>query len=546
MANPSTPMKTILQNFEADRGSLSRFYTSETSLDRVARFEKFYKGSLTNLDTLDFKALDRGEQADYILFKNDLNRNLAQLKAFRVQLAKTEPFIPYQSELTVLSQDERRTAKVDPEQVAALLSKITLSLPDLHKKLEADKTPDTFSAFRAARFNDAILRQIHDWFTFYNQYDPQFGWWVAEPYAKAVAALKDHSKFLRETICHLKPGETNPIVGDPIGREALLDELKYEMIPYTPEELIEIGKKEYAWCKAEMKKASAEMGFGDDWKKALEVVKNDHAKPGDQPKVIRDLAEEAIAYVEKNDLVTVPDLAKESWRMEMMPRERQKVSPFFLGGESILVSFPTADMDHDEKLMSLRANNIHFARATVHHELIPGHHLQQFYENRYQTQRQMFSTPFWVEGNALYYELLFWQMGFSKTPQNKIGMLFWRMHRTARIIFSLSFHLGKMSADECINLLVDKVGHERASAEGEVRRSLSGAYPPLYQIAYLIGALQLWDLRHELVDSGKMKNREFHDRVFKENAIPIELLRAILTKKPLTKDFQSSWRFYKL
>ena len=40
------------------------------------------------------------------------------------------------------------------------------------------------------------------------------------------------------------------------------------MIPYTPEELIEIANKEFAWCEAEMKKASREMGYGDDWKKA--------------------------------------------------------------------------------------------------------------------------------------------------------------------------------------------------------------------------------------------------------------------------------------
>ena len=29
-------------------------------------------------------------------------------------------------------------------------------------------------------------------------------------------------------------------------------------------------------------------------------------------------------------------------------------------------------------MMSMRGNNIHFSRATVHHELIPGHHLQGY------------------------------------------------------------------------------------------------------------------------------------------------------------------------
>jgi hypothetical protein len=64
------------------------------------------------------------------------------------------------------------------------------------------------------------------------------------------------------------------------------------MIPYTPEELIDIANKQYAWCETEMKKAAKEMGY-DDWHQALEKVKQDYVQPGDQPQMIRDLAEEA-------------------------------------------------------------------------------------------------------------------------------------------------------------------------------------------------------------------------------------------------------------
>jgi hypothetical protein len=39
--------------------------------------------------------------------------------------------------------------------------------------------------------------------------------------------------------------------------------------------------------------------------------------------------------LEKRDLVTVPPLAKDVWRLEMMTPTQQKVSPFFLGGECI-------------------------------------------------------------------------------------------------------------------------------------------------------------------------------------------------------------------
>jgi hypothetical protein len=65
---------------------------------------------------------------------------------------------------------------------------------------------------------------------------------------------------------------------------------------------------------------------------------------------------------------------------------------------------------------------------------------------------------------------------FKKTPQNWIGMLFWRLHRCALIIFSVRFHMGHVAPQECVDLLVDEVGHERATAKGEVRRSLNSDY----------------------------------------------------------------------
>jgi len=90
--------------------------------------------------------------------------------------------------------------------------------------------------------------------------------------------------------------------------------------------------------------------------------------------------------------------------------------------------------------------------------------------------------------SALYWEMLLSDDGFAKTPEQRIGMLFWRMHRQARIIFFLRFHLGEWSPQQCIDFLVDRVGHERANAEADVRRSFNGTYPPLYQLAYMTGS----------------------------------------------------------
>ncbi len=179
------------------------------------------------------------------------------------------------------------------------------------------------------------------------------------------------------------------------------------------------------------------------------------------------------------------------------------------------------------------------SRATAFHEMIPGHHLQLFMSARYRPYRRLFTTPFYVEGWAMYWEMVLWNNGdFFVTPEDRIGTLFWRMHRCARIIFSLKFHLGQMTPQECVDLLVDMVGHERATAEGEVRRSLNGDYSPLYQAGYMLGALQMQSLRREVLEQKIMGEKEFHDRVLRASEMPIEMLRALLPQQDADERLQ--------
>jgi uncharacterized protein (DUF885 family) len=139
--------------------------------------------------------------------------------------------------------------------------------------------------------------------------------------------------------------------------------------------------------------------------------------------------------------------------------------------------------------------------------------------------------------------MLLWDLGFPRSAEDRVGMLFWRMHRSARIIFSLRFHLGTMTPQEAIDFLVDRVGHERANATAEVRRSFNGSYPPLYQIAYMIGGLQFRALHRDLVPSGRMTNRAFHDTILQGGSMPVELVRARLLEQRLPRDFRPAWRF---
>jgi hypothetical protein len=76
-----------------------------------------------------------------------------------------------------------------------------------------------------------------------------------------------------------------------------------------------------------------------------------------------------------------------------------------------------------------------------------------------------------------------------------------------------------------------------------VLRSFQGGYGPLYQAAYLLGAMQLRGLRREIVDSKQMTERDFHDAILRQGSMPITLLRLGLTKQKLTRDMSIDWKF---
>ncbi|KAI1361663.1 hypothetical protein F5Y08DRAFT_12410 [Xylaria arbuscula] len=547
-------MQDRIVRISSDLHEINKFYNIEGSPTRYARLSEFYESELTALSGAPFSSYSQDEKVDYILLKNFLNRSQRNLELDRKREAEFAPFVePFAEPVRAwceIRQRQRVDEVFEPQALANSLSKITIAV--LQSVTHVTKHGEEYSqatGSRAARRIRELRKLIDEMSDFYSGYHPSFDYWVSPPRTSLDSALKRLEAQVHEVIIRSSSSNDDDsedaIFGEPIGRDGLLVELEAEMIPYSPEELLAIAEREYTWCEREMQAAAAALGHAS-WRDGLEAVKNLYEPAATHTQFVRELVAEGAAYVKKHDLVTVPRLAEEAITITRIPPSRQRVSPFFLGGHRLQISYPRADMAHAAKLMTLRGNNRPFSRATAFHEMIPGHRLQVFVGDRSRPYRaKLFSTPFYVEGWALYWEMVFWERGdFFVTDEDKIGTLFWRMHRCMRIIFSLGFHLGRLSAKECVELLVRRVGHERSTAEGEVRRSLNGSYPPLYQAGYMLGALQLVQLRREVLGGRRFAEKEFHDRVLRANVMPIEMLRALLLGKELHEDFKATWRFY--
>ncbi len=509
----------VVEEFSADWSALYRRWKLVYSPAHADRKEQLIGNWQSRLALAPFDDLSHPAKIDYSLLRNHLERLASELIREKSEAQRLEPQFPFAALICELDRSRMNLEALDAKTASKQLDAIAALI---------DQTPDPNEDAVALQWAQQLQQAMKEWEAFYLGYDPEIDWWVRQPLARVQSGLAEFCAKLQEA-----EKLSGSIPSRPIGREGLIEDLKFDMVPYTPEELIEIGEREYQWCMDEMLKASAELGFGDDWKAAQEHVKQTCLPPGQQPQMVLGLAREAEEYVK--DLVTVPDYAREVWRMEMMAAERQKVSPFFLGGEAIIVSYPTDAMTYEEKAMSMRGNNPNFSRATVQHELIPGHHLQFYMLQRHRSYREVFSTPFWIEGWTIYWEFLLWQLGFPRTPEERIGMLFWRMHRCVRVVFSLKCHMGLMTTQECVDMLVDRVGHERLNAEGEVRRSFNGTYPPLYQAAYLLGGIQFRAVSQELLDEG-WSLKDIHDSMLQQNQMPPAMMRLALNGQDPDKD----------
>lgn len=564
-AEPLPRLEDLIGEFSADLESVRTAFRLPWSESEAERQRVLLAQWRQRIDTLPFESLTHDDQIDWLLLHNHLAQWQSAMDGQTKRLAEMDPLLPFRKAIQNLALRRQNHLPVQPEQAATELATLVEPLKEMQRKLEEqrgeekkepkanDSVPPSAPgrsvplvtdslALRTAQATDAIRSSLTEWFEHYDGYHPEFGWWVRSPYAKATQALKDYAKLLREDFAGQNGKPEDPLVGDPIGARDLATEIAEEYLPYSAEELIAIGETEFAWCESQMREAATKLGT--DPAGALAKIKAAHVPPGEQGNLVVSEAERAIGFLKRNDLVTIPPLCEESWRVQMISPDGQKQLPYAVYSDpAIMVAYAAETMPHEDKLMSMKGNNRHFTRIVTAHELIPGHHLQRFAAARQRPWRSLFSTPFFVEGWALHWEMLLWDRGFAESPEDQVGMLFWRMHRCARIIVSLKFHLGQMTPAQMVDFLVQRVGHEKMGATSEVRRYISGSYGPLYQAAYLLGGMQLRSLHRELTQTSKLSNRAFHDAVLAENAMPIEILRAAITKSPLSRDWKSAWRF---
>jgi hypothetical protein len=268
----TSELRPMLERFEVDLRDITRLYSQPGAAIRRTKLETFYAEQFKLLEATDFDALSQSAKVDYLLFRNNLQHGHRQLEVDDKQDAEIAPLVAYQAEVIGLEEARRRMETLNAQKAAGTLTQIVADIATAQAALaKGTKPTPTICAHAATRINQ-LRNTLRVWFNFYDIYDPQFSWWCDAVYKQADTALGAHLSDLLKAAGITPPeggdaggfggrgggggrggrgggggfavpagaGDTLTGIG-PAGRDALVESLRYNMIPYTPEDLIKLA-----------------------------------------------------------------------------------------------------------------------------------------------------------------------------------------------------------------------------------------------------------------------------------------------------------------
>lgn len=292
----SPTIQTTIQTFTADLADIQSFLNISISSNRADKVKECLTSTLTSLSkNFVFMLLPQSEQVDYLLLQTHVKRLLHQNEAAakKVDTAKELGLFGDWVDVCIRFIETRHNVgRQSGQQIATALHSATQGVDQLLRVLAYDDSFKDSKERFIVSWTIAIFEELQwaleEAVGFYKGYDPVISWWIEQPWMALNAKLTALTSALGRKTGIDGSGSADDIVGDPIGREALLQELEAEWIAYTPEELVGKAEEEFEWCEKEMEKASKTLGF-DRPEEALEHVKNTFVEPGEQIHVRRRL-----------------------------------------------------------------------------------------------------------------------------------------------------------------------------------------------------------------------------------------------------------------
>jgi uncharacterized protein (DUF885 family) len=331
---------------------------------------------------------------------------------------------------------------------------------------------------------------------------------------RAADALDRFREKLREMLPSL-PNETA------VGRNPYVFFLKnVALIPYSPEELLAMGRQE--WNRA--------VAF-----EAFEKNRNKNGPPLKIANNIDDWIKDAAAkelqirkFLEERGILTVPNWVQH-YTLRPMPEFLRALQGF---GETDDFTSPSRLKENCIRYVTEPSGKLgYFWQATAKdprpitvHEGIPGHYFQLCLSWKHEDPiRRHYYDSGANEGIGFYTEELMLQTGlFDDSPHTREIIYNFMRLRAMRVEVDVKLALGEFTFDQAAKYLQERVPMDENTARQEAIAFSTG---PGQAITYQIGKLQILKFLAEarMQQGEKFNLRVFHDFVWKNGNVPIAL-----------------------
>ena len=181
-------------------------------------------------------------------------------------------------------------------------------------------------------------------------------------------------------------------------------------------------------------------------------------------------------------------------------------------------------------LYNMADQAIYQMEALAYHEGIPGHHMQIAIAQELKgipKFRMHGGNTAYIEGWALYSELVPKEIGFYTDPYSDFGRLAMELFRAARLVVDTGIHRKKWTRDQALAYFKENTPNPVGDNKKEIERYIVW---PSQATGYKIGMIKILELREnakkKLGDAFDI--REFHDVVLTSGPVPMDILEEMV------------------
>jgi uncharacterized protein (DUF885 family) len=380
-----------------------------------------------------------------------------------------------------------------------------------------------------ARFTEAAIFQVESTLSSMEKGASAFdGLEVAGAIKSAKEQLLSYQSYLEIDLLPASSGAWA------IGKEEYDFILEHRWFMHSnADEILARGLKAFEETETLAQEVAERIQAGAHWTEVYETLKDDHPPIDGIKQAYQEQMDAAGQFIRDQQIVSLPE-GERVITLDTPPAMRrsspfgtfQSVSPFDEGLEGRLILTPIEGwMTAEQQAARLRSHHTAWIPIIAVHEAYPGHHVHALKtrENP-RILRKIVREPIFSEGWGLFTEELMFELGFLKGDDVRLTQLRNRLWRAARVILDSSLHTGKMSFEEAVDFLVEKVRFEPYAAELEV-----GMYirRPTYVLGYLIGMQDLMAIRADYIEQNGEPSPPsvFYDRLLSIGSIPPSLVR---------------------